>query len=177
MNQTIFNNIMTHLCTFLLFLFFLCLTHVATGTETTPKTTSADEQQYGSVEERRLLLALQQERQNLIQEREALENQKNDLKRLEAEVDKKLDQLQTTRLQIEQLLKEKDAEELKRLRDLSKMYEKMSPEKAARIFSTLEQNLAIAILGDMKTKAAAKILNNMDRDKAAKLTTAFSSLD
>ena len=177
MNQILFNSTMTHLSTSLLLVFFLCLAHVATGAETTPETSTADEQQYGSVEERRLLLALQQERQNLINEREFIENKKKDLKRLEAEVDKKLDQLQTTRLQIEQLLEEKNAEELKRLRDLSKMYEKMSPEKAAKILGDLEQNLAVSILGNMKTKASAKILNNMDRDKAAQLTTAFSSLD
>ncbi|HEB68229.1 MAG TPA: hypothetical protein ENI88_01270 [Desulfobulbus sp.] len=161
----------------LLALFLLCLAHAATGAETVPKNSPADDGQYGSVEERRLLLALQQERQNLIKEREVLKNQKKDLKRLEAEVDKKLDQLQTTRLQIEQLLAEKKAAELKRVRDLSKMYDKMSPDKAARIISTLDQELAVSILGNMKTKAAAKVLNNMDRDKAAKLTTAFSTLE
>ncbi len=160
----------------LLVFFLLCLAHIATSAETIQNNPPEDGSQYGSVEERRLLLALQQERQNLVKEREVLTNQKKDLKRLETEVDKKLDQLQATRLQIEQLLTEKNAAELKRIRDLSKMYEKMSPEKAARIFSTLDQDLAILILENMKTKAAAKVLNNMDRDKAAKLTTAFSTL-
>lgn len=160
-----------------LFVFFLLSAILIAGAEEQRTPSPEDTPQYGSVEERRLLFALQQERQDLVKEREALENQKKDLKRLEAEVDKKLDQLQATRLKIEELLAEKKAEELKRIRDLSKMYEKMSPEKAAGIFSTLEQDLAISILGNMKTKAAAKILNNMDREKAAKLTTAFSSLD
>ncbi len=160
----------------LLVFFLLCLAHIATGAETTQNKPPENGGQYGSVEERRLLLALQQERQNLVKEREVLTNQKKDLKRLEAEVDKKLDQLQAMRMQIEQLLAEKDALELKRVRDLSKMYGKMSPDKAARIFSSLSQDLAISILENMKTKAAAKILNNMDRDKAAKLTTAFSTL-
>lgn len=150
---------------------------IALAAENTEKTPAAEEQEYGSVEERRLLLALQQERINLVNERESVAKQKKDLKRLEAEVDKKLDQLQTTRLEIEQLLAEKDAAELQRIRDLSKMYEKMSPDKAAKIFSTITEDLAISILGNMKTKAAAKILNNMDRDKAAKLTTAFSSIE
>ena len=168
---------MTHKILSLLLLFTLCTAPVATGVEPTASTAVDNEQQYGSVEERRLLLALQQERLNLVKEREAIENRKKDLKRLEAEVDKKLDQLQSTRLQIEQLLEEKDAIELKRISDLSKMYGKMSPEKAARIFSTLDLELAIAILGKMKTKAAAEILNNMDRDRAAKLTTAFSTLN
>jgi flagellar motility protein MotE (MotC chaperone) len=168
--------VMIHRFLSLLLLFTLCTASVATGVEPATPQARDDEKQYGSVEERRLLLALQQERLNLVKEREAMENRKKDLKRLEAEVDKKLDRLQSTRLQIEQLLEQKNAEELKRLNDLSKMYAKMSSEKAARIFSTLDLELAIAILGRMKTKAAAKILNNMDRDRAAQLTTAFSTL-
>jgi flagellar motility protein MotE (MotC chaperone) len=162
-----------------LFLFFLLFSSpAAIGVEPPGnKDTAKNEQQFSSVEERRLLLALQQERLNLVKEREELENRKKDLKRLEAEVDKKLDQLQTTRLQIEQLLEEKDAVEIKKIQDISKMYEKMSPDKAAGILSTLDLDLAVAILAKMKTKSAAKVLNNMNRDKAAKISTAFTTLN
>ncbi|MFP7756401.1 MotE family protein [Thermodesulfobacteriota bacterium B35] len=139
--------------------------------------TDSEKPRYSSVEERRLLVALQQERQNLVKEREALDRKKKELKRLEDEVDKKLDQLKKERLRLEELLAEKNAAEQKRIRDLSKMYEKMSPEKAARIFAELDQELAISLLANMKTKAAARILNNMNGDAAARLTTAFSSLD
>ena len=138
---------------------------------------SDKEPQYGSVEERRLMVALQQERSTLEQERQALENKKKELKRLEEEVDKKLDQLKALRSRLEQLLADKDAAELKRIQDLSKMYEKMSPDKAAKIFNSIDQGLAIAILEKMKVKAAARVLNNMDRERAASITTGFSSLE
>jgi len=137
---------------------------------------TSSEPPFSSVEQRRVLQALQNERQNILKERQKLANKKKELKRLETEVDKKLDQLETTRLKIKKLLVQKDAREQKRIRDLSKMYAKMSPDKAAGIISTLDRKLAVSLLADMKTKAAAKILNNMDRDKAAQLTTAFSSL-
>ncbi len=143
----------------------------------TVKEQNDNEPRFSSVEQRRVLQALQHERQGLIQERRELENRKKELKRLAAEVDKKLDQLEQTRLQIKKLLAEKDAREQKRIRDLSKMYAKMSPEKAARIMSALDKKLAIDLLADMKTKAAAKILNNMDKDKAAQLSSAFTSLN
>jgi len=110
-------------------------------------------------------------------EREDLENKKKELKRLEIEVDKKIDQLNQLRLGIEKLLATRDAEELKRIQELAKMYEKMTAEKAAMVLGTVDQKLAISILAKMKTKSAAKILNNMDREKAAKLTTDFSTLD
>lgn len=135
------------------------------------------EPQYSSVEERRLLVALKEERLNLQNERDALSQEKKDLKRLESEVDKKLDELKSLRTKIQGLLAEKDAEEQRRVQELSKMYEKMTSEKAAAIIATLDQDLAIDLLAQMKTKAAAKVLGNMNRDKAAKLTAAFSSLE
>lgn len=129
-----------------------------------------------SVEQRRLLQALQSERQNILKERREIQERKKELKRLEAEVDKKLDQLEEKRLELKKLLAEKDAREQKRIQELSKMYAKMSAEKAAMVLSTLDEQLATTILANMKTKAAAKILNNMDRDKAAKLTKTFTNL-
>ncbi len=134
------------------------------------------EEQIASVEQRRLLQALQSERQNILKERQEIQERKKELKRLEAEVDKKLDQLEEKRLELKKLLAEKETREQKRIQELSKMYAKMSSEKAATILSALDEQLAISILAVMKTKAAAKILNNMDRDKAAKLTKAFSAL-
>jgi flagellar motility protein MotE (MotC chaperone) len=142
-----------------------------------PPATSNQEQEFGSVEERRLFATLQEERGNLAKEREALEEKKKELKRLEGEVDKKLDELNQLRTRVEKSLAEKDAQEVKRIQDLGKMYEKMAPEKAASIFATLDQDLAIALLAQMKTKSAAKILNSMEKEKAAKLTTAFSNTE
>ena len=89
-------------------------------------------------------------------------------------VDKKLEQLNQMRVKIEKLLAEKEAKESKKIQDLAKMYEKMAADKAAMLLSTIDQELAISILAKMKTKSAAKILNNIEREKAAKLSTAFS---
>jgi flagellar motility protein MotE (MotC chaperone) len=138
---------------------------------------TGQEKQYGSVEERRIMESLQGENASpLTKERDDLEYKKKELKRLESEVDKKLDQLNQLRVRTEQLMAEKDAKELKRIQDLAKMYEKMSPEKAATVLITIDQELAVSILAKMKIKSAARILNNIEREKAAKLSTAFSSL-
>jgi len=145
--------------------------------ESSPQTTGSQENTYRSVEERRLLMALQNERINLQNEREDLAEQKKSLKRLQDEVDKKLEELKQQRQQLEELLAEKDAQERKRIQDLSKMYEKMTADKAARVFSTLDKDRAVSIRANMNTKYAAKVLNNMDRERAAALTTAFSNLE
>ena len=155
-----------------------CLALALQAAENKTPAPESQEPQYQSVKERRLMESINETTATgASSERENLENRKKELKRLEEEVDKKLEQLNQLRLNIEKLLAAKDAEEQKRISELAKMYEKMTAEKAAAIFSTLDKDLAIAILGQMKTKSAARILNNMERDKAAKLTTAFSAVE
>jgi flagellar motility protein MotE (MotC chaperone) len=161
--------------------FLLLMATTAFAADPPPQTPEVDKPdgtlKYSNVEERRLLVALQEERGNLDKERKELAERKKELKRLEDEVDKKLDELQQLRSQLQELLATKDEEELRRIKELSKMYEKMTADKAAAVLSTLDQDLAIGIIEHMKTKAAAKILSNMNREKAAGLTSAFSDLD
>jgi flagellar motility protein MotE (MotC chaperone) len=141
-------------------------------------TPSRQEQPYDSVEERRVMEAIKAAgNSQQAGEKAEIERRQKELKRLESEVDKKIDQLNQLRVKVEKLLQQKEAEEQKRVMDLAKMYEKMTADKAAVVLANLETPLAIAILRNMKTKSAAKILNNMEREKAAKLTTAFSTLD
>ena len=164
----------TLVAAFILVLLTCTLTHAEKQAPPVPVKTG-QEKQYGSVEERRIMESLQGESGSpLNKERDDLENKKKELKRLESEVDKKLDQLNQMRVRIEKLLAEKEAKDSKKIQELAKMYEKMAAEKAASILSTVDQELAISILAKMKTKSAAKILNNIEREKAAKLSTAYS---
>lgn len=168
----------TPLITLLFWVALCCFSLPVYTAENKTNAQNSQDPQYQSVEERRLMESINETTvTGAASERENLENRKKELKRLEEEVDKKLDQLNQLRLNIEKLLAAKDAEEQKRISELAKMYEKMSAEKAAAVFTTLDKDLAIAILGQMKTKSAARILNNMERDKAAKLTTAFSAVE
>ena len=131
-----------------------------------------------SVEERRIMEAIKASgNSQTINEQEELERRKKELKRLEDEVDKKIERLNTLRIKVENLLKQKDAAEKKRVIELAKMYEKMPADKGATVIGNLDLDLAISILSQMKTKSAAKILANLDREKATKITTAFSTLD
>ena len=168
--------IMKHTLAATCILVFLTCTLTLAEKQTPPAPVkTGQEKQYGSVEERRIMESLQGESgSQLNKERDDLENKKKELKRLESEVDKKLDQLNQMRVRIEKLLAEKEAKESKKIQELAKMYEKMTADKAAMILSSVDQELAISILAKMKTKSAAKILNNIEREKAAKLSTAYS---
>lgn len=130
-----------------------------------------------SVEERRILLSLQEERARLQERDRQLDQRELELKSLQAEVDKKLDELNVLRQQFEQLLAQRNDLETERLGELSLMYEKMDPAKAAAIVATLDEELAIGILAGMRKKSAGKLLNNMERKKAASLSRRFSNIE
>ncbi len=129
-----------------------------------------------SVEERRLLAELKQHRHRLDEKERELQNRELELNILQGEVDKKLDQLQHLREEVEEMLVQKDEQELERVNQLSKMYNRMEPTQAAEIMLDLDTQLAVGILGGMKARSAGTVLENMQGDKAARISTAYSTL-
>lgn len=142
-----------------------------------PKTAEAPA---ASVEERRLNYAIAQERERLLAEyrlkEESLKLREIELKTLEGEVDKKLAELRELRTELQALVGQKDNLQGKRLVELGKMYEKMEAAQAAELITELDEGLAVDILARMKSKSVGRILNNLEPDKAARLSAAYSSL-
>ncbi|PLX84495.1 MAG: hypothetical protein C0617_07635 [Desulfuromonas sp.] len=132
----------------------------------------------GSVEERRLLSSLRQERVRLqaaYEEKEkSLALEREELKSLGAEVDKKLEELQGLHQELRRLLAERDEAQARRIKELAQMYEKMEPQQAAALLEDLEEDLAIGILARLKRKSAGRLLNAMDKEKAGQLSAAYS---
>lgn len=156
-------------------LFLLCHSGYAADTDPVDN--------FGSVEERRLKENIIQERATIRKEREEIALRKNELKTLEEGVDKKLavidnklEELQQLQTKIEALLAEKSVEEKKRLKDLAAIYQKMTPNKASLALTGLDKTLAADLLANMKVKAAAKILDEISKQKAVELSTTFSTL-
>ncbi len=138
---------------------------------------------FKSVEERRLFSVLQNERDSLEEEKKVLALKEKELKTLEREADKKIElldkkltELRKVQAKIEELLLEKDAEELKKVKDLSLIYAKMTPDRAALAMASLDAQLAADLLANMKVKSAAKILDRMDKIKASQLSTTFTTI-
>lgn len=142
-----------------------------------------NELQFSSVEERRVHATMQQERAIIFEERKELVLRENELKTLEeavdkklAEIDVKLTELEKSKQQLAELLSEKAAEEVKKTKDLSKIYEKMDPARAALALSGLEQQLAADILANMKVRPAAKILDSLNKLQASEISKTFSTI-
>lgn len=141
------------------------------------------EPEFTSVEERRLHNSIQEELNNIQEQRNVLLMREKELKTLEdgvdkkiAEVDKKLEELKDLKKQIESLLADKSVEEKKRVQNLSKIYDKMDPEKAAFAISGMEDELATELLANMKVKTAAKVLDRLSKLKATQLSSKFSQI-
>jgi flagellar motility protein MotE (MotC chaperone) len=135
------------------------------------------------VEERRIDNSIEQEHANIRKERDDMDLRKKELKSLEEAVDKKLvdidrklEELRNMQKKIDTLLTAKTAVEKKRIENLANIYEKMAPAKAALAMSGLDQKLAADLLASMKAKSAAKILDQITKQKATELSTTFSTL-
>ncbi len=127
-----------------------------------------------SVEERRIRSAIEEQYNRIQKEGDQLKVEQMQLKTLQQEVDKKLVQMQNLRQELTRLLNRKQAEEGKRVTELSKIYEKMSARKSADLIKNLEPRLAIELLAAMNKKNAGKILDNLDQKTATRLSTGFT---
>jgi flagellar motility protein MotE (MotC chaperone) len=136
---------------------------------------------FSSVEELRILSKIQDTQANANDK--GLTMREKELKTLSEVVDKKLgeinlklEELQTLQKSLKALMAQRDAEELKRIKELGKIYEKMTPDKAAFALANMDDKLATDLLASMKVKSAAKILNVLDRKKASELSKTFSTV-
>jgi len=92
------------------------------------------------------------------------------LQATEQRIDKKIARLKGIEATIEDLLKQYDEQELKKLKSLVSIYEKMKPKDAARIFNSLDMKVLLDVAGLMKESKLAAIFGKMSGERAQELT-------
>ncbi|MBD1400429.1 MotE family protein [Pelovirga terrestris] len=142
----------------------------------TPLFALTGDEQFASVEERRILTAIRERDERLSVREEQLHGRELQLKTLEAEVDKKIAAMQRLRTELSELLDRRDAEENARIGELSLIYERMNPQQAAVLISELETQLAVNLLLGIKKKTAGQIMERLNAETAIKLSNAFTDL-
>jgi len=135
-----------------------------------------NEDQISSVEERRILVSIEDEYAKLGERESKIDAREMQLKTLEMEVDKKLAAMQQLRDELVKLLDRKEETEGERIAELSKIYEKMNPQKAAVLIKALDYQLAVDLLLGIKKKTAGKILDSLDAETATELSKAFTEI-
>ncbi len=119
---------------------------------------------------------------NTLNEREhQLDLREAELNKLEAELHKqkseieariaKLDQI---RADVANILKGRVATDEQKVNTLVDFYSNMKPQQAATIIGNLNEDLAVEVLGKMKKKNAAAIMNLLDPKKAEILSEKFT---
>ena len=111
--------------------------------------------------------------QNLRDKKKELDAREEEIARVEAELQKqqeelasKIKELKETREYISNMLEERVRGDEQKVETLVQMYSNMRPPQAAKIFENLDEDLAIDILGRMKKKSAADIMNLLKPEKA-----------
>lgn len=120
--------------------------------------------------------------QKLVERRDALEKRKKELdmrdnllRASEARIDKKITKLKEIESTIQDLLKQYDDQQLKKLKSLVSIYEKMKPKDAARIFNSLDMEVLLDVSGLMKESKLAAILGKMNGERAKELTVELAT--
>ena len=75
-----------------------------------------------------------------------------------------------TKEEIEKQMKEREAQEKKRVSKLARVYNEMKPQQAAEVMKDLDDDLSVAILQKMDESQAAKTLAAMESEQSARLT-------
>lgn len=138
---------------------------------------TAESKGVASVEERRILAAIEERKEQFRKKEEALQLRETELSSLALELDQKMAELQKMRNRLDELFKEKDAAEKARIKTLSAMYEKMDKAKAGELLAELDWDLSLAIMSQIKTKTRSKIISQMEPQYAIRYTKAYSTLE
>ncbi|MES3039294.1 MAG: hypothetical protein V4736_15405 [Bdellovibrionota bacterium] len=115
--------------------------------------------------------------QKLVDRQKELEAKEEELKKIEEELavqkqelEKKLKDLEEVRGQISTVLNDRVQADSAKVDNLVQLYSNMRPQQAAKVFETLDEDLTVEVLGRMKKKNAAEIMNLMKADKAKVLS-------
>lgn len=115
------------------------------------------------------------ERKNELDLREAdLNALEEELHKQKKEIEDRVVKLEQIREDVAGVLKERVEVDQQRVNTLVDFYSNMKPKQAAEIFSKLNEDLTVEILGKMKKKNAADILNLLEPVKARTLSEKFT---
>jgi flagellar motility protein MotE (MotC chaperone) len=117
----------------------------------------------------------------LVERKKELDAREEELARVEAELgeqkaalQRRLAELEQMRSNISSMLEDRVKADDQKIETLVQFYSNMKPPQAAKIFETIDEDLAVQILGRMKKKSAADILNLIKPEKAQMFTEKFA---
>ncbi|GIU67440.1 MotE family protein [Candidatus Phycosocius spiralis] len=130
-----------------------------------------------SAAEYRLLQALQERRQALDTRERELITRENLLTNADAKIQDKLASLKEVEAGIQKLLGQVDELEAQRIAGLVRVYEKMKPKEAGRVWEGLDIEVLLKIAQKMKEQSLSLILAKMSPERAREVTSRLAELN
>jgi flagellar motility protein MotE (MotC chaperone) len=147
----------------------------ATVQETTVASADPNGTQQFSKSEIEVLERLVDRRAELDRRGEELDMRDNLLQATESRIDEKINKLKEMQATLQSLLQTYDEQEKAQMESLVKIYEKMKPKDAARIFNDLEMEILIDVASNIKEAKMAAILAAMNSKRANMLTVELAT--
>ena len=119
-----------------------------------------------SQEELNHFAKLNERKHELDAREEELNRMETEIQAQKAEIEKKIQTLDKTRRDISSVLEEKVKTDDKKIETLVQTYSNMKPQQAAKVLEEMNEDLAVEIVGRMKKKNAAEIMNLLKPEKA-----------
>ena len=120
------------------------------------------------------LFKLAERKKELDLREEELNKKASEIVKQKLEIEAKLKQLEESRGKIAGMLKERINSDSQKVDNLVQVYSNMKPIQAAKVFESMDEDLVIEILGRMKKKNAADILNLVKIEKAQKFSERYA---
>ena len=127
-----------------------------------------------SSEDFRVLQFLVSHRKDLQKREKELVTRSDRLKAFEKLLQDKIAQLSNLQNQLKGQMKTLENRYQKETQDLARMYEGMKPQEAAQIFLTLDIQIALRLIRQMKSAKASAIMTSLPPEQAAQLTVALA---
>jgi flagellar motility protein MotE (MotC chaperone) len=144
-----------------------------TDTKANPEQNPVVSQKSWSDEEVTLFTKLDARKQQLDGREADLNKLDEELQLQKQELEKRLAELEDLRVKIANRLEDKVKLDEQKVETLVSVYSNMKPAQAAKVMEGVNEDLVVAVLGRMKNKSAAEILNLMDSEKAKKISEKF----
>jgi flagellar motility protein MotE (MotC chaperone) len=120
------------------------------------------------------LSKLRDKKKELDAREEEINRMEAELQQQKTDLEVRLKDLRETREEISKMLEDRVKNDEQKVETLVQMYSNMRPPQAAKVFETLDEDLAIDILGRMKKKSAADIMNLLKPEKAQIFSEKFA---
>ena len=117
---------------------------------------------------------LNERKRELDAREEELNRMDQEIQAQKAELEKKLAELENTRRNISSVLEERVKGDDQKVENMVQVYSNMKPQQAAKAFEEMDEDLAVEILGRMKKKNAAEIMNLVKAEKVKILSEKYT---